>query len=214
MTTKHFRMSYPAASGEMILQGHADACAEFGHATWVIDGVKQLRCPRCGENVATEAEAAEYAASLAAEAEEVRVKELVRNTLELTSSLVAKMNRDAWYVSHKLTGRVVRWPGESIPASWSNNRSAVLAGFDYARELSTESGDDYELITGAEVFEAWGRPRAELSEAVAWARVGERVYKNETTAHAARRAAIVHGHEVSLIAFDGGRNVYVFDVIA
>ena len=163
MATSNFRMSYPAARGEMVLQGHADACAEFGHAAWVIDGVTQPRCPRCGETTATEEEIEAYVtllkATAAAEAEERRIKELMRNTLALTSSVTGPLDRGAWYVSHKPTGRLVRWPGESVPSSWSNNRSAVLAGFDYARELSTESGDAYELITGAEVVEAFGRPR-------------------------------------------------------
>lgn len=52
---KRFRMEFPAAStsddylDRMILQGHADACAEFGHASWVVDGKDVGRCPRCGE---------------------------------------------------------------------------------------------------------------------------------------------------------------------
>ena len=46
-----FRMSWPALQGEVIQQGHADACALYGHATWHLDGQLQPRCPRCGEQV-------------------------------------------------------------------------------------------------------------------------------------------------------------------
>lgn len=49
MTAMHFRNTFPALAGETVTQGHADACAEHGHATHKIDGVIQPRCPRCGE---------------------------------------------------------------------------------------------------------------------------------------------------------------------
>ena len=49
LTLARFRIEHPAASGEMIQQGHADACARYGHGVWVIDGVRQPTCSRCGE---------------------------------------------------------------------------------------------------------------------------------------------------------------------
>jgi hypothetical protein len=45
----NFRMDYPITDGRPVLQGHADACAQYGHATWNKDGVAQGVCPRCGE---------------------------------------------------------------------------------------------------------------------------------------------------------------------
>lgn len=50
-----FRREYPAIStsehwgDRVVQQGHADACARWGHAFHKIDGVDQGRCPRCGE---------------------------------------------------------------------------------------------------------------------------------------------------------------------
>lgn len=49
MSTSNYRNDYPVADGRMVCQGHADACAEYGHATWVIDGIDQGVCPRCNE---------------------------------------------------------------------------------------------------------------------------------------------------------------------
>ena len=34
----------------VVTQGHADYCKLYGHATYTIDGVLQVRCPRCGDN--------------------------------------------------------------------------------------------------------------------------------------------------------------------
>ena len=34
----------------VITQGHHDYCILYGHATYIIDGVQQVRCPRCGDN--------------------------------------------------------------------------------------------------------------------------------------------------------------------
>lgn len=45
----HYRATYPAASGEVVQQGHTDACATYGHAVHKVDGVEQAHCPRCGE---------------------------------------------------------------------------------------------------------------------------------------------------------------------
>jgi hypothetical protein len=44
-----YGMTMPASVGEPVCQGHADWCAEYGHATWTVDGVEQGTCPRCGE---------------------------------------------------------------------------------------------------------------------------------------------------------------------
>jgi hypothetical protein len=50
----YFAMSFPALNGEVVMQGHADYCAEHGHATHTVkraDGVTHfvaINCPRCG----------------------------------------------------------------------------------------------------------------------------------------------------------------------
>lgn len=49
MTANNYRNDYPVIDGRIVCQGHADACAEFGHATYTIDGVDQGYCPRCNE---------------------------------------------------------------------------------------------------------------------------------------------------------------------
>lgn len=51
MDAKHnlYRMSYPAATGDVITQGHANYCAANGHAKWTVAGVDTGRCPRCDE---------------------------------------------------------------------------------------------------------------------------------------------------------------------
>lgn len=46
-----------------VKQGHADYCAAHGHAEWIVDGVDQHRCPRCG----TVTDAAARAALIAGE---------------------------------------------------------------------------------------------------------------------------------------------------
>ena len=33
----------------VVTQGHADYCTLYGHATWTVDGVALIRCPRCGD---------------------------------------------------------------------------------------------------------------------------------------------------------------------
>ena len=63
MSTNNYRNSFPVVTGEIVCQGHADACAEFGHATYKIDGVDQGYCPRCNE--VTEKAAEPVAASAA-----------------------------------------------------------------------------------------------------------------------------------------------------
>lgn len=45
----NFRTDYPIVYGRPVLQGHADACKEFGHATWTQDGNDKGICPRCGD---------------------------------------------------------------------------------------------------------------------------------------------------------------------
>jgi hypothetical protein len=44
----HYGMDMAAAKGEIVCQGHADYCAEHGHAKHTVDGVDTGRCPRCG----------------------------------------------------------------------------------------------------------------------------------------------------------------------
>ena len=46
---KWFRTNFPVPRGEWVLQGHADACELWGHATWIVDDVDKGICPRCGE---------------------------------------------------------------------------------------------------------------------------------------------------------------------
>jgi hypothetical protein len=57
MTTKVnlYRNDYAALNGTIVCQGHTDACAEFGHATYRLNGVVQDRCPRCDALLATNA---------------------------------------------------------------------------------------------------------------------------------------------------------------
>lgn len=42
-------MSFPALEGGVVTQGHANYCAEHGHATHTFDGKVQPYCPRCGD---------------------------------------------------------------------------------------------------------------------------------------------------------------------
>lgn len=45
----HWAMDMPFSKGQMVRQGDADYCAEFGHTKyWIIDGVEQGLCARCG----------------------------------------------------------------------------------------------------------------------------------------------------------------------
>lgn len=54
-----YATSFPAASDSdywgdrLVTQGHADYCADHGHATWTRDGVDVGRCPRCGDTTTT-----------------------------------------------------------------------------------------------------------------------------------------------------------------
>jgi hypothetical protein len=50
--SKRYALSYPAVSGDVVTQGHADHCAAYGHATHTVDGVLSPFCPRCGESTA------------------------------------------------------------------------------------------------------------------------------------------------------------------
>ena len=49
-----YALSYPAATGEVITQGHADYCAANGCATLTEYGIVASFCPRCGESNSTE----------------------------------------------------------------------------------------------------------------------------------------------------------------
>ena len=40
--------SFPILTGDVVTQGHANYCAEHGHATHKVDGVDTGVCPRCG----------------------------------------------------------------------------------------------------------------------------------------------------------------------
>lgn len=44
-----YATSYPLVTGRPVTQGHADYCAEHGHATHKVNGVDQGICPRCME---------------------------------------------------------------------------------------------------------------------------------------------------------------------
>lgn len=46
---KNWRAEMAYAEGRVVMQGHADYCAENGHARHTVDGVEQVFCPRCGE---------------------------------------------------------------------------------------------------------------------------------------------------------------------
>lgn len=46
---KDWRAAMAYANGETVLQGHANYCAEHGHARHLVDGVDQGYCPRCGD---------------------------------------------------------------------------------------------------------------------------------------------------------------------
>lgn len=50
----NYKLSYPAVNGEVVTQGHADYCAEHGHAKHTIDGVVSPLCPRCGADKTSE----------------------------------------------------------------------------------------------------------------------------------------------------------------
>lgn len=54
MSTSTYAKTYPALSGQPVTQGHADHCAERGHAFHTIAGEVQDHCPRCGELVTSE----------------------------------------------------------------------------------------------------------------------------------------------------------------
>ena len=50
---RHFAISHPVPTGDIVMQGHADFCRDYGHATWTVthrDGTTETiaRCPRCG----------------------------------------------------------------------------------------------------------------------------------------------------------------------
>lgn len=51
MATWH-AMDMAALKGETVTQGHADFCAEHGHAKHTHDGVVSAFCPRCGAIIA------------------------------------------------------------------------------------------------------------------------------------------------------------------
>ena len=46
---KGARLGYPAVNGDMVTQGHADYCAEYGHAVHMEDSEESPWCPRCGD---------------------------------------------------------------------------------------------------------------------------------------------------------------------
>ena len=56
----NFGMSFPAISGGVVTQGHADYCAAHGHATHTVhkqDGTVHFvspNCPRCGVSIRAE----------------------------------------------------------------------------------------------------------------------------------------------------------------
>lgn len=46
---RDWRAGMAYAKGEVVKQGHVDYCEANGHAVHVAEGVRQGRCPRCGE---------------------------------------------------------------------------------------------------------------------------------------------------------------------
>lgn len=48
--SNRYARSFPAVTGDVVTQGHANHCAEHGHATHTVDGVVSPFCPRCGES--------------------------------------------------------------------------------------------------------------------------------------------------------------------
>lgn len=49
MAQQDYAKSFPAMTGDVVTEGHANHCARNGHATWTADGVDKGVCPRCGE---------------------------------------------------------------------------------------------------------------------------------------------------------------------
>jgi hypothetical protein len=46
-----YATSFPVLSHDVVTQGHADYCAEHGHATHTVDEVVSPFCPRCGQRL-------------------------------------------------------------------------------------------------------------------------------------------------------------------
>lgn len=46
---RFYAMDHAAIKGETVTQGHADYCAEHGHAVTIVEGQDQGVCPRCGD---------------------------------------------------------------------------------------------------------------------------------------------------------------------
>lgn len=64
---RSFPASAPASAHwteRTVTQGHADYCAQYGHATWTEDGVTIPRCPRCGVSMDAPAQAAALSAEV------------------------------------------------------------------------------------------------------------------------------------------------------
>lgn len=45
----NYKMSFPAADGAVVTEGHAEYCRTFGHSSHFKDGADTGICPRCGE---------------------------------------------------------------------------------------------------------------------------------------------------------------------
>lgn len=46
-----YATSYPTLTGDVVTQGHANYCAEHGHATHTVNGATEPFCPRCGVKI-------------------------------------------------------------------------------------------------------------------------------------------------------------------
>lgn len=46
-----YSRSFPVLTHDVVTQGHADYCAEHGHASHTVDGVVAAFCPRCGAKI-------------------------------------------------------------------------------------------------------------------------------------------------------------------
>ena len=51
MSNPRYANECPILTGDTVTQGHADYCAEHGHATYTQNGKAVPWCPRCGDNL-------------------------------------------------------------------------------------------------------------------------------------------------------------------
>lgn len=159
-----FAMEMPALSGDVVTQGHADYCADNGHAKHTVDGVVSPWCPRCGgstRNPAPNAEAraaaladAEAPATLAAPAMADPVAEPVFEVTSEARDQVPMSDRVAAALPYLHTELVddpatkfnvhLRAAGEGLGAFWTDSRG---------NSWRIEFPDEDRNLTGLVVFE-------------------------------------------------------------